>query len=69
MLLAHENFLPPPSPIVNVLNGDGGQLDPISVAFVLTVDRRRPQLRIMTPRERKWMWKQHWLREIVGEII
>jgi len=55
---------------VNVLNGDvGGQLDQISVAFVLTVKRLGPQLRIMTSRERKWMWKQHWLREIVGEII
>jgi len=55
---------------VNVLNGDvGGRLDPISVAFVLTVDRLRPQLRIMTPRGRKWMWKQHWLGEIVWEII
>jgi hypothetical protein len=55
---------------VSVLNGDvGGQLDPISVAFVLTVDRLGLRLRIMTPRERKWMWKQHWLRETVGEII
>jgi len=55
---------------VNVLNGGfGRQLGSISVAFVLTVDRLRPQLRIMTPRERKWMWKQHWLREIVGDII
>jgi len=40
------------SSIVNVLNGEvGGQLGPISVAFVLTVDRLRPQFRIMTPRE------------------